>query len=257
MSVKALFLDLDGTVYFKEQLIPHAIEAIESLRKEASLLFLSNTDARTPVELAAELRGVGIEVRDEEVFTPVEALLDLIEAEPDARFFFLVSPSLFPMFSDVSRRNVGRIDHVVVADPRENVTAAALDQALSHLMEGADLIALQGGRYVYRADGMHVDTGAYAALLEHASGVKCRILGKPSREFMSAALERVGCAGHEVVVVGDDVMADVEGANQVGARSILVRTGKGMSVISKGALDPDAIVDSIAEVRSFLRESDW
>ena len=59
-------------------------------------------------------------------------------------------------------------------------------------------------------------------------------------------------------MVGDDVETDVGGAKTAGLRAILVRTGKFRErTLAAAEPQPDAVVDSIADVPGFLREQGW
>jgi putative hydrolase of the HAD superfamily len=45
---------------------------------------------------------------------------------------------------------------------------------------------------------------------------------KPDRAIFAEALRRAGCAPHEALFVGDSLQQDIEGANRVGLRSVLI-----------------------------------
>jgi len=55
---------------------------------------------------------------------------------------------------------------------------------------------------------------------------QAKILGKPSQAFFLSAIDEFECPPGEVVMVGDDAVADIEGAMRVGLQGILVKTGK-------------------------------
>jgi phospholysine phosphohistidine inorganic pyrophosphate phosphatase len=52
----------------------------------------------------------------------------------------------------------------------------------------------------------------------------------------------------QCVMVGDDIVTDIGGAQAAGLRGILVRTGKFRPSDLDGKVQPDAIVDSIADL---------
>ena len=52
------------------------------------------------------------------------------------------------------------------------------------------------------------------------------MIGKPSPAFFNSALEDLQATPAEAVMVGDDVLNDVGGAQGCGLTGILVRTGK-------------------------------
>jgi ribonucleotide monophosphatase NagD (HAD superfamily) len=64
------------------------------------------------------------------------------------------------------------------------------------------------------------------AALEYAADVKALVLGKPAPKFFHAAVEALGCRPAEALMIGDDALADVEGALNAGLQAWLVRTGK-------------------------------
>jgi ribonucleotide monophosphatase NagD (HAD superfamily) len=82
-------------------------------------------------------------------------------------------------------------------------------------------------RRAVRDDGQHLDTGGWVRLLEYTTGRSARVLGKPSPEFFTAPLEALGRRPDTALVVGDDLAADVGGGREVGAATVLVRSGKG------------------------------
>ena len=251
--IKAVLLDLDGTLYFKGKLLPQAAQAVDALRESGRRLrFLTNTDSKSTATLQRELAAMGLNVEEDEVFSAASAALQFLHEHRPKRCYCLVSPELAPAFAPY-HANVGAVDYVVVGDCRETVTYAALNTAFRHLMAGAEILALQKGRYFVTEDGYNVDTGAFVQLLEYASGKTATVLGKPSAEFFAAANRQVHCSPDEVVVVGDDVATDTAGAEAVGALSVRVRTGKyAQEALDRSAARADYVVDSIADVPQLI-----
>jgi HAD superfamily hydrolase (TIGR01458 family) len=144
-------------------------------------------------------------------------------------------------------------DYVVLGDCRVCGSYEVLNGAFRNLMRGAELVALQAGRYYVRADGLYLDTGAFVRLLEYASGKTARVLGKPSEDFFKLAFSAAGVSAHQVVVVGDDLSTDVAGAKRVGAGAILLRTGKFREdMLASAEFPPDDVLDSVAELSEEL-----
>lgn len=222
----ALLLDLDGTLYFKGEPIAGAADALRRFRARGlTLRFLTNTDSKTPASVAADLVRMGLEVDPAEVFTPASAAERFFQRNPGKRCFCLLSRELAAAFGPYLSAG-GQADYVVVGDCREFISYELLNQAFQQVMGGADIIALQKGRYFIRQNGYNLDTGAFVALLEYASGKRARVLGKPSPDFFSMCLDEIGAHAGEVAIVGDDVTTDIAGARNIGATAVLVRTGK-------------------------------
>jgi HAD superfamily hydrolase (TIGR01458 family) len=138
---------------------------------------------------------------------------------------------------------------VVVGDVREVLDYPLLDAAFRAVRAGAQLIALQRGRYFKRDDGDHIDTGAVVAALEYAAGVEARVVGKPSVDFFAGAAASAGVPLSDCLVVGDDATTDVAGGRAAGARTVQVRTGKYADQVQEGLpVEADAVVDSVVQL---------
>jgi serine phosphatase RsbU (regulator of sigma subunit) len=84
--------------------------------------------------------------------------------------------------------------------------------------------------------------------LEYASGRTAVVLGKPDPAFYRTAVDALGIAPGRVVMVGDDVRADVEGAQRAGLAGVLVRTGKFSPRDLTGDVSPEGVLDSVADL---------
>jgi HAD superfamily hydrolase (TIGR01458 family) len=138
---------------------------------------------------------------------------------------------------------------VVVGDLGSAWTHDVLNAAFRQLLDGAELVALQKGRYWISDQGLTLDAGAWVAALEYAASVTAHVVGKPNREFFEAAVASMGLEIDEVAMVGDDIFNDVDGAQRAGAKGILVRTGKfRQDAVDRSEVKPELIVDSLADL---------
>ena len=252
MPIRALLLDLDGTVYALEQPLPGADLAITALRQQGiSLRFTTNIDSRPPGAVLDQVRGFGVDIRDDEIFTPVTAALRLFDTEPTPRVYLLVSAALLPTFAHLD--SGPPYNQVLVGDCRDRLSYKLFDGAFRALRDGAQLIALQRGRYFKHADGDHVDAGALVAGLEYAAAVSARVLGKPEPDFFGLALASAQASAAEVLVVGDDVTSDIAGGHRLGARTVLVRTGKFWdNALRTDVVSADHVIDSVADLPELI-----
>ncbi|MFT5033451.1 MAG: ribonucleotide monophosphatase NagD (HAD superfamily) [Bermanella sp.] len=70
------------------------------------------------------------------------------------------------------------------------------------------------------------DAGPFVKALEYASAKTATVLGKPSADFFIIAVDSMGLKPSQVLMVGDDVEADVAGEMAAGLDACLVKTGK-------------------------------
>ena len=253
-SVRLVMLDLDGTLYWKGEMIPGVIDAIQDLRQAGyRTAFLTNTDSVPPEAVRDRLRKRGIPVELEEIISPPVALRKFLDSHPDCVTHFLVSESLKPMFSSYPQ-SPESADYVVVGDLGGKVTYNELNKAFRLLHGGAELLALNKGRTIDKKDGPHLDTGPFVALLEFASRKTARIMGKPAVDYMEAALKQFDVKAEECIMVGDDLETDIQGARNIGCTGLLVKTGSyDPDVLKASALQPDDVIDSAAGLLNWLK----
>jgi HAD superfamily hydrolase (TIGR01458 family) len=249
---RALLIDLDGVLYEGERAVPGAREAIAALAAhEVPRLYVTNTTSRPRSAIVARLAELRIDVRESEILTPpVVAAAWLREhvAGPAALF---VPPATREDFAGCEVAERGKpAAAVVVGDYGEHWTAAELNRAFRLLMAEprARLVALGMTRYWRAADGLRLDTGAFVTALAHAAGLEPIVLGKPAREFFAAALARLEGRPERTWMVGDDIRADVQGAQAAGLRAILVKTGKFRAADLELGIRPDVELGSLAEL---------
>jgi len=222
-AYRGVLLDLDGVLYVGRQPLPGAAEALARLRAaDLALGFVTNTTRRSRRVIRADLAVMGFAVADDELFTPARAAREWICARGISPYL-LIHPGLVEDFAGLPQDGK---DVVVVGDAGDGFTYAALNRAFRLLIAGAPLLALATNRYFRDAEGLSLDAGPFVAALEHASGGRALLFGKPAPEFFHAALTGLGCRAEESVMIGDDVEADVNGAIAAGLAGILVRTGK-------------------------------
>lgn len=248
-GVRALLVDLEGTVYQGRRLIPGASEALaEANARGIPHLFVTNTTSRPRSAVVEELSEMGLRVEPERVFTAPRAARALLESRGIFRADLLVAPRLLEDFPGIAQDDAAP-PAVVLGDMGDAFTYARLNRAFRHLLDGAELVALARNRYWRAEDGFMLDLGAFAAALEYASGREAVVAGKPSRAFFDAALETLGVAPGEAAMIGDDLESDVGGAQAAGLRGVLVRTGKHRAEdVGRSAVRPDAALDSLAEL---------
>lgn len=252
--MRGALIDLDGVVYQGEKVVPGAPEAVAWLaRRGVPHLFLTNTTSRPRQALVAKLARLGIETAAERILTPpVAAVRWLAQHAPGPAALF-VPEATAEEFADLPRlahdAETGAAS-VVLGDLGEAWDFRTLNRAFRLLMGEPQprLVALGMTRYWRAADGLRLDVAPFVKALEHASGARAVVLGKPAREFFAAGLGLLGCEAGESVLVGDDIVGDVQGAQQAGLCGVLVRTGKFREADLAGAIHPDAVLASVAEL---------
>jgi HAD superfamily hydrolase (TIGR01458 family) len=225
-EIKGLLIDLDGVIYNDSQLIPGAKESIRWLRdKNIPFRFITNTTMKSRVTLQQKLQSFGIEVIKEEIFTTVYAAVLYIKKSGKDKCHLLLLDDAKEEFYEFDQK-AENPDFVVVGDLGDDLSFETVNIAFQKLLSGAELIALQKNRYWLSDKGYTLDAGAWVAMLEFAANKKGQIIGKPSPHFFALALNDLNLRPEHVVMIGDDIESDIIGANRMGMRGVLVKTGK-------------------------------
>ncbi len=223
-AMKAILLDLDGVVTVGHKALPGSLDAIALVREAGiPLRFITNTTRRPRRRIVADLAELGLTVEETDVFTPAALAREFL-LRLNLTPFLVVHPELQEEFADLP---VGEGEAVVVGDAGPFFTYDLLNQAYRKILHGAEFFALAKNRNFLDHDHeLSLDAGPFVSALEYASGETAWVLGKPSPTFFALAVESMGCAPEDVVMIGDDAEADIGGAMAAGLEGILVRTGK-------------------------------
>lgn len=254
MDVEGLLIDLDGTVYEADRLVPGAVETIAALHDDGlPFLFTTNTSRKSRRDVAASLSHMGLEVREERIFTAPVAAARWLRREGLARIHLLVPESTLADFAGFTITEE-RPEAVLVGDLGSEFSFDRLNAAFRSLRSGARLVAVHRNRFWITGAGPTLDAGPFVAALEYASGQEATLVGKPSPAFFDEAASLLGLARDTLAVVGDDPESDIRGGRAAGLRTIQVRTGKGACMPDHPRVDdrPDHVVDSLSDVPALL-----
>jgi len=257
--VSGILLDVDGVLHVSGEPIPGAAGAIMRLREAGHRLrFVTNNTTRSRRGLAEEIRSFGVELEDHELqTTPVAAAHALARK----RVLALTMPAIVEDLEGVHL--VGEnADAVLLGGADDSLETNQvfsymnLARAFAELEAGAELYCLHRNRWWQTARGPLLDAGAFVAGLEYAAETEATLLGKPSLAFFEAALEAVDADSERTWMVGDDLEADIAGAQRFGMKTVLVRTGKfRQAELDRSAVSPDSVLDSIADLPHWLEDN--
>ena len=256
-SIKGILSDIDGTLYFKGKPIPGAIETIDELReKKIKLIFFTNTDSKTPRNIYKLLKEYGFKLNEGEIFTPLVALKEFLSNNLDCKVYLVATEEVQDEFKDfhlIKRDEVP--DFVIISDFHDNWDVNRLNNAFKYVIKyNAKLLGTQGNKYFLDVNGEPViDTGSFVQMIALAANVSPIIFGKPSKEYFKQALNRIELPASKVIVIGDDIESDIQGAHNANLRGFLVKTGKGeFYECSEKDIKPYKIIDSINSILELL-----
>src|SRR5213083_111870 len=245
--------DLDGTIYRGPHLIPGADATIAALRAAGRrVVFLSNKPLETRDDYAAKLSRLGVPAIADDVINSSLVLARHLRAlDPGAPVFVIGEP---PMLQEMRAhgfevRDDERVRWVVIAFDR-TFTYAKLNTALQAVKQGARLIATNPDRTCPVEGGEIPDCAGMIAAVEAVTDRKVEaVVGKPSPIILEVALQALGCAASESVIVGDRVETDIVMGKRLGLGTVLVLSGVTRADDPRVAeIAPDLVLPSIREL---------
>lgn len=254
-------LDLDGTVYLGEELMPGAAETVGGLRQAgARVVFVTNKPLEMAAQYAAKLDRLGIPATADDVVTALDALVRYLGENHAGRRLLLITEEV------VNRRLVDEGFAVTNDPPKAQVVVVSFDRTFTYAKlhagyravreNGAVIVATNPDPYCPTPDGGLPDCAAMLAALEACTDSRAEaVVGKPSLIMARTFLDRLGLAAGDVAVVGDRLATDVAMAQRVGAAGILVLTGAtSADAAARSDVRPDHVIEALRELLPSVRQ---
>ena len=261
MSLRYL-IDMDGVLYHGDAVLEGALHFV-SLIAPHRRLFVTNNPIRSPQNVAHNLAQMGFaDIDDSQVLTSAEATAQWLAArKPGFRYFAVGGEGLHEALVRKGVADRELADYVVVGEG-PGLDYASLTTGINLLLEqGALLVstnpdatvdATRDGRRIVLPGG-----GALVAPFEIATGRKAIVIGKPQPLLFEMAMQRLGARPADCIMIGDRPDTDILGAQRVGMRTALLRTGRFApgEALPAGVAPPDWDVPSLAELEHCM--NDW
>lgn len=270
-GVRALLLDLDGVIVLKGEAVPGSVEALDALeRRGVPFRIVTNTSLISRATLSRWAARLGNTIPPERFQSALSASAAFAARHYPGRPLYVIASDdartefdgQWLLGDDEAAAPGAEAAAVIVGDSPEVLTHRNLNSAFRLVRAGAALIGMHRNPWWLTPDGPTIDSGAYLAGLEFATGVRARVIGKPSPAFFSLAVDSLraeaSAGGHDgrlaratIAMVGDDVRSDVLAAQRAGLRGVFVLTGKhGLADI--GSRAPDVVAPSLGDVVAAL-----
>lgn len=226
----AYVFDLDGTVYLGDALLPHAHQAITTLRNAGKrTVFLSNNPTHTRVEYSTKLTRLGLPTPPEDIINSSVVMADFLQRTlPNAKLFVCGEP---PLVDELRAGGFSfsadpiEIDAVIASFDR-TFTYSKLQLAFDAIRAGARLFATNADRYCPVPGGGQPDAAAIIAAIEACTSTTCEaVVGKPSLHMTNAILNLLHLPPERCIMIGDRLETDVQLGLKAGMTAALTLTG--------------------------------
>ena len=260
IAEKTLFLlDMDGTVYFEDDLIPGAKEFIDTIIKTGrAYVFMTNNSSKSAEAYLEKLNRIGLPASVENIFTSgMASAMYIKQTFASPRVYVVGTRSLKKELDsygiEISEDGKGRIDCLLVGYDTE-LEYKKLEIACDLLCNGHPFYATNPDVVCPAKNKRYLpDCATICYMLEKATGKTPFYIGKPRREMALEAIKWKGFTKDETAIVGDRIYTDIACGLNAGIYSVLVLSGEStVSDIEKYNIIPDLVLDSVADITPCL-----
>ncbi|AHH21983.1 HAD-superfamily hydrolase [Nocardia nova SH22a] len=243
--------DMDGVLVHEDHLIPGADAFLSELSERGiPYLVLTNNSIRTPRDLQARLRRIGLDIPAESIWTSATATATFLDEQRPGGTAYVVGESGLT----TALHEIGYVltdsdpDYVVLGETR-TYSFEAITTAIRLVERGARFIATNPDPTGPSREGVLPATGSVAALITRATGRDPYYVGKPNPLMMRSALRRIGAHSQSSVMIGDRMDTDVIAGLEAGMRTLLVTSG----ISTRASMEqfpyrPTTVIDSVADL---------
>jgi len=259
MDFTSAIVDLDGTVYRGERLLPGASNGIETLRAAGlDLLFFSNNASRSRETYVEHLREFGLDVAPEEIYSAGIVTVEYLEEHHlEDTVLVIGSAGLREQIEDagIAVTENPELADVLVASWTTDFDYDDMTAALQAVDEDTVFLGTNRDRTLPQSDGKAIPGSgsiiySLAAVVGHDPDA---ILGKPSDIAVERALERLDARAEDCLLIGDRLDTDLAMGERAGMTTVLVLTGvTDRADIEHSDVDPDYVIERLGDIGAVL-----
>lgn len=250
-GIKAVFLDLDGTIYLGGELIEGALDFLNRCEQRGvQRFFLSNNSSKSVNQYVSKLNDLGIPAQSKDVLLSTHNLISWLTKKGTTETYLVGTEGMRSMLEDVGIITHSKQPQYVVLGYDTEINYEKLTTASIHLHNGVPLVASHPDVVCPSPNGGLPDVGAYLSLFEATCGIKpSHICGKPNAEMILHKIEEMGLQPSECAMVGDRLYTDIEMAERAGVVAVLVLSGEAtLDDLETVPQKPNVIVKSVADL---------
>jgi HAD superfamily hydrolase (TIGR01458 family) len=250
-----ILIDFDGVIRLGSRLAEDASKFLIFLHDENIPFFIiTNSTRETAEDLKKIIYTNGIKFKIN-AMTTVDATVAYLN-EKNLRISVYCNKNIRSQF--VKFINDENPQAVVIGDLGNEWSYDILNEIFIRVYKGAEIIAMQKNKF-WQPDGSNLalDAGAFIAAIEFATGKKSTLIGKPSPIYFHTALNMLGGnIASTFLMIGDDLENDINAAQEIGGKGILIYTGKTKYPLPKNsAIKPNYEANNLSEIIDLIKNT--
>jgi len=254
--VKGFMLDMDGTFYLGDHLLPGALAFLDLLnQKGLAYTFLTNNSSKNCAEYVQKLIQLGVKPKDARVYTSGDATIRYVKEHfPGKKVFLVGTLGLEKAFIESGIELDPVNPDLVVLGYDTTLTYQKCCDLCDMVKTGLPYIATHPDINCPAPHGFVPDIGAMMALVETSTGRKADlIIGKPNRIMVELIAAELEVPMSHLAMVGDRLYTDIALGSTSGVTTILLLSGESkLEDLETSPFKPDYIFQDLAELAQQL-----
>lgn len=266
--IRAAVFDIDGTLAMMDKdsgtyaALPGAVDALAALRARGMpVVAYTNGTFFPPAHYYPLLADAGLVLEPGHILTPATVAARQLARMGIKRLLTIGADGTRVPLRDAGIEvaltgDGGEVDGVMLGWTKD-FGAADLEEAAQLLWAGKPLYATSIAPHFAGAKGRLLGiSGAVAAALHNATGVKAKVFGKPETIGLEDISVMLGIPAQEMVVIGDDPKLEIAMARKAGAFAVGVTTGT-VDTAGFAAADPTLRANIVLPGLDSLMAQEW
>jgi 4-nitrophenyl phosphatase len=222
-DAQGFLIDLDGTLIAGTRLLDGARSLLEFV--EGRYAIVSNNSSDTSVSLARKLARLELPVEADRIVLAAEQTVLLVaQRYPRARIRVVAHPTLARFAADSGCDLVEEDPDIILLGRDPRFSYAKLTSIVNQMRGGARLVVTNPDmNHLAQDGGLMPETGSLMKAVVACSGIEPEcIVGKPAPLLFQKALDLLGTAPGDTLVIGDNPLTDALGAERLQMPYLLV-----------------------------------
>ncbi len=250
-EIELFLLDMDGTFYLGNRLLPGAKEFLQACnQKGVRYCFLTNNSSKSSEDYIKRLAEMGVEVSEQQMYTSGDASLQYIKEQGWPEDILLVGTnSLRIQFEKAGWRTRAERPQAVLLGFDTDISYDTLCKLCDAVRSGVPYVATHPDNNCPVPGGMIPDVGAVIAFVHAATGrLPDVVVGKPNKDIARLVAQKAGLPLEKICMVGDRLYTDIA-LGKAGVHTALVFCGEATrDELAHSEIQPDYVFENLGEM---------
>lgn len=253
--VENFLFDMDGTLYLGNRLFEGVLQLFETLLiKKKNFILLTNNSSKDKALYQKKWKGFGIEMPLHRILTSGEATFQYLKTSTQVKSIFVLGTE--------SLKKEAIENGFLMEENNPDAVVLGYDITLNYDNLVKACLLLQKNKLYFATHpdincpseaGPLPDCGAMIEMIYVSTGRRPKILGKPNKEMVDAALTRIKGKNTNTAIVGDRLYTDMEMGYRANLTTILVLSGEAKREdLKKERQQPDFVLENVSKITTLI-----